>query len=171
MKIIPSERIEIISSFTIEEVKRVLDDNIQPKVRFNFTYPNKHRVFEGFYEDNIFEIQRIIRGRNSFIPKIKGKLSSHENGSKLMATFKMNQFVIIFMIIWLGFVGVGFFVALGLVISENLNPFIIVGPFVMMIFGFGLMNYGFNSEKKKAVKALEKILKAKAHSTVSNTRL
>ncbi|MFT5847221.1 MAG: hypothetical protein ACJARX_000935 [Psychroserpens sp.] len=46
MKIIPSESIEIISSLTVEECGKGLDDNIQPKVRFNFIYFNKHRVLK-----------------------------------------------------------------------------------------------------------------------------
>jgi hypothetical protein len=83
-----------------------------------------------------------------------------------MATFRMNQFVIVFMIIWLGSAVVGFFVALGLVLIEDLNPFIIIGPIIMLIFGFGLMNYGFNSEKKIAIEALEMILKAEIQSTL-----
>ena len=164
MKIIPSDTLEIVTSLTIKEVKDILDNNIQPKVKFDFSFSNKHKVFEGFLKQDSFEIQRIIRGRNSFIPQIKGKIKSNNNGSTLMVDLKMNQFVIVFVIIWLGITGVSFFVSLFAVFNQGLNPIAAIGPAVMIAFAFGLMNYGYNSEKKKAIEALEKILKGKMHS-------
>ncbi|WP_040278561.1 hypothetical protein [Psychroserpens damuponensis] len=161
MKLIPSETIEIKSSLSIDQIRELLAHNIEPKMKFKFS--KNHKIFEGFIEQDTFEIQRIIRGRNSFKPYIKGDIKSHNNGTLLSASLKMNHFVITFILIWLGMVCFGFFVSIYAVLRQDLNPIAAFGPLIMIVFAYGLMNYGFDSEKKKGIEALETLLKGKAN--------
>ncbi|WP_456867220.1 hypothetical protein [Galbibacter sp. BG1] len=87
MKIISSNKIEITTVLSNQEVRKVLMENIQPKkgLRIGFRKPKDNKLLEGFFEQDRFEIQRIITGRNSFLPQIKGQIQPNINGTKLDA--------------------------------------------------------------------------------------
>ncbi len=163
MKIIPSEKIELITELSKQEVRTILNKNIRPKrgIAFSFDKPKETKLFEGKFEQDRFEIQRIIKGRNSFLPQIKGSIQSDLNGTKLIADLKINAFVIVFMIFWFGFVFLGFLATIVGVSVQEANPIVIIAPLIMMAFGIGLVRFGFHSEKEKSINDLKRILKAR----------
>jgi len=160
MKIIPSDKIEIVTTLSNQEVRKIMAENIRPKkgLEIGFNKPQKKELFEGFFEQDEFEIQRIITGRNSFLPQIKGQIQPNINGTKLVADLKVHPFVIVFMLFWLTFVGFAFVLGIIGVINQGTNPFLLIFPLIMIGFGIGLVNYGFNSQKDKSISDLKRII-------------
>ncbi|MFD2697808.1 hypothetical protein ACFSQ0_07370 [Mesonia sediminis] len=160
MKIIPSDKIEIITTLSNQEVRKILAENIRPKkgLKIGFDKSHKKELFEGNFEQDRFEIQRIITGRNSFLPQIKGKIQPNINGTKLVADLKVHTFVIVFMLFWLTFVGFAFIMGIIGVINQGTNPILLIFPLIMIGFGIGLVHYGYNSQKDKSITDLEKII-------------
>lgn len=160
MKIIPSEKIEISTNLSNQEVRNVLRRHIRPKKGFSIGFNNQKddKLFEGSFEQDRFIIQRIIKGRNSFIPQIKGQIQPHTGGTKLIAHLKIHTFVIVFMTFWLGGVFLSLITILVGVIMNETPLFLIIFPLFMLAFGIGLIHYGFNSESKKSINELKRIL-------------
>ncbi|WP_233269891.1 hypothetical protein [Polaribacter sp. L3A8] len=115
-------------------------------------------MFEADFEQDSFKIQRIITGRNSFLPQIKGQILPSINGTRLVADLKIHSSVIVFMLFWLTFVGFAFITGIIGVINQGINPLFLIVPLIMIGFGIGLINYGFNSQKEKSINDLKKIL-------------
>ncbi len=168
MKIFPKEDIEITTELSVAQVQERLSANIQPLKKFTFGFSNyTDEQFTGFIEDNIFEIERVIIGRNSFVPQIKGQIQAPPKGSKIIMQLRLHHFVPTFMKFWLG--GVFCFGFLGTIIgvlTQETNPLFIVFPLLMIIFAIGLVHYGFNSEKKKSIDDLCRILNGKCSSSL-----
>jgi len=172
MKIIPSDKIEILTTLSNQEVRKILTKNIRPKkgLKIGFNKSQEKELFEGNFEQDRFEMQRIITGRNSFLPQIKGKIQPNINGTKLVADLKVHTFVIIFMIFWLTFVGFAFIMGIIGVINQGTNPFLLIFPLIMIGFGIGLVNYGFNSQKDKSINDLKRIINGQIkEKTFANT--
>ena len=62
------------------------------------------------------------------------------------------------MVFWM--VGVGFAFVMGIigVINQGTNPILLIFPLIMIVFGIGLVHYGFNSEKEKSINDFKRIL-------------
>ena len=160
MKIIPSEKIVITTPLSKHEVKRILMENIRPKkgLTIGFNRTRNKELFEGDLTQDKFNIQRIITGRNSFLPQIKGQIQPNNNGTKLTANLKVHTFIIVFMIFWLTFVGFAFVMGIIGVIHQGTNPFMLILPLIMIAFGIGLVHYGFNLEKENSINDLNRIV-------------
>ncbi|MEP0214465.1 MAG: hypothetical protein ABJD66_14690 [Cellulophaga sp.] len=172
MKIIPSDKIEILTTLSNQEVRKILTENIRPKkgLKIGFNKSQEKELFEGNFEQDRFEMQRIITGRNSFLPQIKGQIQPNINGTKLVADLKVHTFVIIFMIFWLTFDGFAFIMGIIGVINQGTNPFLLIFPLIMIGFGIGLVNYGFNSQKDKSISDLKRIINGQIkEKTFANT--
>ncbi|MBO0330507.1 hypothetical protein [[Muricauda] lutisoli] len=160
MKIIPSDKIEILSTLSNQEVRKILAENIRPKkgLKIGFNKYQGKELFEGNFEQDRFEIQRIITGRNSFLPQIKGQIQPNINGTKLVADLKVHTFVIAFMLFWLTFIGFALIMGIIGVISQGANPILLIFPLIMIGFGIGLVHYGFNAQKDKSINDLKRII-------------
>ena len=172
MKIIPSDKIEIVTTLSNQEVRKIMAENIRPKKGFKigFNKSSEKELFEGILNQDKFEIQRIITGRNSFLPQIKGQIQPNINGTKLIADLKVNTFVIVFMIFWLTFIGLAFVMGIIGIMNQGTNPFLLIFPLIMIAFGIGIVHYGFNSEREKSVNELKRILNGQIkEKTFANT--
>lgn len=172
MKIIPSDKIEIVTTLSNQEVRKIMAENIRPKKGFKigFNKSSEKELFEGTLNQDKFEIQRIITGRNSFLPQIKGQIQPNINGTKLIADLKVNTFAIVFMIFWLTFIGLAFVMGIIGIMNQGTNPFLLIFPLIMIAFGIGIVHYGFNSEREKSVNELKRILNGQIkEKTFANT--
>ena len=61
--------------------------------------------FEGMVSAESFQITRIIRYRNSFLPVIYGRFATLGPGVRIEVTMKLHIIVLVFSFIWLSFVG------------------------------------------------------------------
>src|SRR5690554_2023809 len=152
MKIIPSDKIDMMTTLSIEEVREIIRSNILPKkvLKARYSLPENRETFEGTFEQDSFEIQRIVIGRNSFVPKIKGKIYPNINGTKLIAELKISPFVITFVILWTSLVILFFIIGIMLVIFKAENSLFLIIPLGMMSFMFVLMH--LRSEERRVGK-------------------
>ena len=160
MNIFPSDRIEILTTLSKKEVRKILMENIRPKkgLKIEFNKPQEKELFEGNITEDRFEIQRIVTGRKSFLPKIKGHIQSNLNGSKLVLDLRVRTLVFVFMIFWLGFVGFAFIIGILGVIYQEKNPIFLILPLIMIGFGIGLLHFGYNSQKGDSINDLKGII-------------
>jgi len=171
IKIIPSDHIEISTSLSKTEVNKKLQKNIQAKRAFEFrlTPPKNQKFFEGKLEGNNFQIQRIISGRNSFVPQIKGSFKESVTGTKITMDLKIHGFVIAFMALWLSGVGLALLGILYGVITQGIDPLLAIGPIIMFAFGIGLVHFGYKLEKEKSISVLKKLVEGQIlNNTFSN---
>jgi len=106
--------------------------------------------FIGKIEGNEFRLYRDIHYRNSFLPRIKGHVDSAIDGTKIEVSMNLHPFVIGFMILWLGLVGIAAIAAL--TAGSAVEALIPAGMFV---FGVALVLGGFYPEAFKARRILE----------------
>jgi hypothetical protein len=100
-------------------------------------------VFIGRIDGNTFRIRQVVRGRNSFIPLIKGCIEPTRSGTRIDVTMFMHPFVFTFTLFWLGACAWGIWA----------NPF--EAPLlIMFVFGATLSIGGFYWEAAKAERLL-----------------
>lgn len=63
--------------------------------------------FTGRVRDRTFRISQVVRGRNSFIPWVWGRVDQTPTGARLKVTMLMHPFVLVFRLFWLAIVGRG----------------------------------------------------------------
>lgn len=163
MKLIPSDQIDIISPHTKAEVEYRLKENIQPKrgIEIRLTKPKNQKAFEGVLTQNGFQIQRVINGKNSFLPQIKGTIQGGINGTKVQIDLTIHRFVIVFMTIWLSMISFFLIGTVYGIITQDTNPVFAIVPLIMIAFGIGMVHFGYSSEKQKSVDELKRILEGR----------
>lgn len=164
MKLIPYEHLNIKSALSKQEVITKLNNITEPKRNFWF-FSSNTKPYQGKIENSHFEISRIIRYRNSFLPTIKGEVKSDTNTCIISLTMHPQIFVIVFMIFWLGVVGLAFLTALSTFIIyfektsiENTMFLLISGG--MFVFGYGLLLGSFQFEAEKSKKFLQELFES-----------
>ncbi|MFA6713805.1 MAG: hypothetical protein WCS27_00405 [Victivallaceae bacterium] len=158
MKIFPYDRFKIATMMTPEAIIGLLKAKIEPRKLFRFS--SNHTTFEGNISQEGFEIRRIIHYRNSFLPVIFGKFRPKASGTEVIIKMRPHGFVIAFMCVWFGGVGLfGFIFFLGVLSGKtSLFPtiFILIG---MLVFGWALVSGGFWFEVRKQKPMLIEMLK------------
>jgi len=141
------------------EIVATLNAYIEPKKSFRFFSFSEHKVFEGELTQNGFKVMRIIFYRNSFLPVITGKFVTGQSGSTISITMRLHAFVLAFMCVWFGGVGIGMAsVLIGLVSGQTKPDAMLLIPFGMLVFGCVLVVSCFWPEAKKAKRMLTEIL-------------
>ncbi|MEN2413072.1 hypothetical protein [Flavobacterium mesophilum] len=166
-KLLPFEELFYHSSLTNEELISRLQNEIEAEKSFSFklNYNSYTKPYIGTMSHNNFKIKRAISYRNSFLPIIEGKITSDISGSKINIKMHLEEFVKVFMIIWLG--GVLFAciaISYAYLFTNKTNTEdggAIIIPFGMLAIGLFMVSAGFKSESKKSIKDLEEILQAK----------
>lgn len=154
MRLLPYEDFYINSPLTPAEIQIKLEQellspqpSLQPFGNWNGNN-NGTAFFKGYAFNGIFEIERCIAYRNSFLPKIKGETYPNLQGSRVHIQMKLMSVILIFMCIWMSGTVIAF---ISMLISElndsNLNVDILV-PFGMFIFGYSLTTLSFKWESK-----------------------
>lgn len=163
MKYLPFENITYRTKLELEEIQKRINEVIEPKKTFRMTgiFGNSsHKPYEGSINGNSFSITRIIGYRNSFLPRINGVIEKDFNGSKINVKMRLHVFVIVFMCIWFGGVGVGCLAVLTpLFNSDTFEPMKLI-PFGMLLFGYALVTGGFKYESIKSRKYLAQLFEA-----------
>lgn len=154
---LPYQKIVFESPLNPEEARQRLAAEVAP-LRSGWQWVEKRtETFEGTVSAEDFQIHRIIRYRNSFLPVIHGRILPGIPGARIEVTLKLHTFVLIFSLIWLGFVGPlagGAF--LQFLTSGGIEPEGII-PALMLIFFVLMVVIGFGIEAYKARKLLSHI--------------
>jgi hypothetical protein len=155
MKYLPFEYIVYRTDLSEQEVVIRLSSYIETK-KNHFVFKNKSiKEYEGFINGKNFEINRIIKSRNSFLPQISGSIHQNNYQTQIKVEMKLHWSVMIFLILWCLFI----FFSL-IFIERKIVTFDSFIPFLMLIFAYFLTMYGFKSESKKSKEDLKKIFEA-----------
>ena len=112
------------------------------------------KEYEGYILGKEFEINRIIKNRNAFLPKIKGRVYKFDSTTKIKIKMNLNWFVLIFIIV---FFSMSFtFLILSIIDTTKTFEDILV-PAIIIVFAYILTMFGFKSESRIAKAHLKKI--------------
>jgi hypothetical protein len=165
-KYLPVENYVLTTKLSPQEVHNRIAANIEPRagIRLSLLPRNTSKPYEGQVYNNQFTINRIIHYKNSFLPMIKGNISTYLGQTQIAITMKPHSFVLVFMSIWIGFVGlacIGILIALAVkgnrLFGEGYAVFAFI-PFAMLVFGALLTYFAFKAESKKARQFLAHLL-------------
>jgi len=164
--LVPFEKYSLITSISPEEVHDRLAASVDTsKSLFHASRGNKS--YYGQVSQFSFKIQRKITYRNSFLPVVKGQVSSFAGQTRIDIQMRPHVAVSVFMLVWLTFTGIAC-IAVSLVLIQRLmnsddtkfNPALLT-PYAMFIFGYALVTFGFKSESKIAKKFLADLLEGR----------
>lgn len=162
MKFLPAENITYKTRLNEDEIIKRLSDYIEPEKTFWLGMFNSSstKSYEGQIEGQRFNIKRIIKYRNSFLPRINGVIERDLDGLTIKVKMRLHIFVIVFLCIWCGGVGLGCIALL----TESLNSSEInlatLIPFGMLMFAYLLTMGGFKFESNKSKRDLQTIFEA-----------
>jgi hypothetical protein len=157
MKFLPYEKMVFHSNLKEDEVKKKLVNVTEPikGCRFQLVRFNSTSKYAGEINGSSFQINRIISYRNSFLPQIIGKIEPQISGCTIRVIMRLHLFVLVFLLVWLGIVGL---VAVSMIIAAILfdsNNQLFFFPLGMFIFGCLLSILAFKLESSKSKKDLK----------------
>lgn len=144
MNIPPKETITYQTNLDKEEILKRLHESLD---------------YEGSTDVDTFKISKIIHYRNSFLPKIKGRISSNYNTTTIEVTMQLHKYVSVFMVIWLSIALFSLVTSLISITLSELELFDMI-PLGMVIFGVLFMYIPFNIECRKSKKDLQRMFEA-----------
>jgi hypothetical protein len=126
----------------------------EPGVRENFQRMWRFRKptgppFIGYVRDDSFKLRRDIRGRNSFLPRIRGRIIPTHTGTRINIIMFIHPLSALFMTFWLGAVGYG-------AIRDTSAPSVVLWG--MFLFGVSLIAGCFFPEALKAKRLLRDVV-------------
>lgn len=154
----PNEKFTINSSLNPDVVRQKLLGVVEPPKAIRWGFRETKKSYSGEVGEHYFKIMRIINYRNSFLPVIRGKISPEGMGSKIEIEMKLDTFVFVFILFWLGIVGNVCILSLISMISDRNFSSGLIMPFVMFMFGVLLTLFGFKYEANIAKKFLIDLL-------------
>lgn len=151
---LPYQRFSIDSALPAAEACSRLAAAVEPARLFRFG--SGACPFEGRVEGQRFAIQRIIRYRNSFLPRIRGAVEPTATGSRLSGTLALHPLVITFCVVWCGMV-----VMIGIPLSLDPGDAPSWGramPVGFLLFLWAMSTAAFTFEARKALALLAGLL-------------
>lgn len=106
MKYLPFENITFHSKLPENEIIELLKQHVEPEKFFRFRgfySPKPKKPYEGYVHGRTFNIRRIIRYRNSFLPRITGMIEPVANGTKVHVKMQLHALVVVFVLVWFGY--------------------------------------------------------------------
>jgi hypothetical protein len=144
VKLFPYRRYELVSVKAPREVEAAMRAAVEPLRFLGFGSPS--RPFEGEIGDCVFTVQGAISYRNSFLPQIRGKITTAPEGSRIWISMTLHPFVLVFMTIWLGGLGVATVLILSGELRRGGSPSAAFIPAVMFAVGWAIATGAFAFE-------------------------
>ena len=152
-------------SFTIETP--LTPDKVVSRLRAGVDPPGSFRgrgddaPFAGSVTKDAFSIERTIRYRNSFLPRLIGRVeAAPSGGARVTGHMRLDRMVAAFAICWLC---ITIFASVAAVIKAYLNGRFELGtlfPFAMLLFGAALAWGAFIPESRRGLRELADLLDA-----------
>jgi hypothetical protein len=163
---LPYEHYTLITKLSPDVARKRLAENIEPpKIAITQIFKSTYtKPYKGHFSNNSFEMSRVITGRNSFLPIIRGWVSPQMTGAQIFITMRPVIAVIIFMFFWLGVVGlvclggiIIFIAHFKQILHNGFSPAAVI-PYGMFAFGYLLCTLSFKYESKKSKAFLANLL-------------
>jgi hypothetical protein len=149
------------SALVPAQVLERLNAAVQPMQWVRSRQPAE-RPFEGTIDGSTFRIQRAIRYRNSFLPRLHGRIEPMPDGrARVVVAFQLHPAVAVFMAVWFGFlimIGGGALAYPSSGSGDSAPRWILLG---MLAFGVVLILGAFIPEAHKARQLLQDIFRAR----------
>lgn len=100
VNLLPRDRFIIQTPDALQAVIARLATNVEPPKALRWSFNRNHAPYEGSISESGFTMHRIPEGRNSFIPRIKGRFETHSGGTVVHITMKLHPFVMNFLAMW-----------------------------------------------------------------------
>lgn len=165
MPLFPHQTLIIDSPLRPDEAGVRLAAHVEPRrwIRFHFGAMfgggPRTRTFEGEVQGSRFTIRRIIRYQNSWRPEIEGWIEPAAQGSRIRVTLRLHRLVAVFMIVWLGAVGLITGTA-ALAPQASGDALGVIVPGLMFAFGCALTAGAFTWEAATARRLLADLFEA-----------
>jgi hypothetical protein len=172
MIFLPFEKFSLVSPLSFDEINGKLLYYVEPKKAIRGIGNLPVKPYEGKILTNGFKINRSIgftasglksignRNKNSFRPRIIGKLEKTNIYTTIHINMRMTYSTIIFMFFWLVFLSVLAILYIPRQIADEgsiqFESYIIL---FFIVFGYGIMMGGFKTDSIKSRKYLSEILK------------
>lgn len=157
MKYLPFEHLIYKTNLSEQEVLTRLAGFIDKK-KIRIFRNNLTKEYEGTIDGNCFEINRIIKGRNSFQPQINGEIQQNNYETQIEIKMRLHWSVFIFLLFWCVFV---FCALITIFINAEKVSAEAFFPLLMLFIAYLFTMFGFKIESKKSKKDLERMLDAK----------
>ncbi len=148
-----SEKPEVL----LNRLEQQLDS---PKYRAHGLGSAQIHRYEGRIRSHNFKMMRIVNGKNSFVPRMKGSLHESGSGTELRASIRFHFIIRFFLFIWiLGMIGAG----IGIMLQEfKQQAGFLYGliPISIGIASYLLIVQGFSKAANAAARDLDSMLKA-----------
>ena len=149
MVLVPFDKRVLVTSLKSDTIRSMLSQAVDTNLKW---YQRRsQKLFRGQVSDEGFRIYRIIRGRNTYLPLIKGKLEPAGDGTRLILTFSLHPIAVVALAAFIVWVEV-----LAVTIEKRFN---FVWLFIFIGFHCLMYMVGYLPEKKKAEDFFEKYLR------------
>ena len=158
MRLLPYRRFIIETPHAPEQVRARLKGAIAARWTFGFSKPEQPLV--GDFDGTSFDVTRYVRERNSFRPRIRGRIEPAGSGTRLSGTLQLHDLVVVFIGCFMLAAGSVFLSgAARSVSSRHVDP--------MMLGGLGVLAFltamtlgGFFMEVKRSIDDLSQVVDA-----------
>lgn len=148
MNFIPFKKLVINSELNENELITRLKDCVEPS-RFSWNnFRNSPKLYVGRISEKEFAIRGIIRGRNSFLPYVHGRIGTKENGTQIIITLRLHFVVLVVLL---------FFASFLIFATIKYHE---IAPLIFIFFIYVMTMYLFNKECNKTKSDLQNMLKA-----------
>lgn len=154
----PFQRVSLRTALPADVVLQRLAAEVEPRRWFRSPFgKTPHKRFEGEITGERFRVNRIIGYRNSFLPQVAGSVRSDGLATVLEATLMLHPVVAVFMLFWLGAVGLGGLGLLAQLATPGEHSWLALAPTGMFVFGYLLMQLAYLAEARPAKRFLEEV--------------
>jgi len=155
---VPYYRCELVSPLPVETVRLRFHALVRDEPGFLQSVKESFRrrpegipPFIGKFDGSVGHMHRDIRYRNSFLPRVRASVAAAPDGTLVHITMHLHPVVAVFMLLWLGAVGIG---AIAAISQEHASVASTLIPTGMFLFGVVLTAGGFYPEAYKARRLL-----------------
>jgi len=156
MKLIPQQKLMLITNYTFEEVLELLNTNSASN-SYLTGFGGKARPFKGVINGNNFKLIKNTIFRNPFNPCIKGKVIPFLNYTHILVTFRLqyhHAFLIVIILTVTGFLSLYF-----LAFANTFEITLLLFPAIFTVVALTISN-GFKNECNEAANILKLLLNA-----------
>ena len=162
MNFLPKETLTFKTKLKEDEVIARLSHSVEPEkfIRSGLFGSSNTKPYEGKITGYTFSIKRIIKYRNSFLPRIIGTVERDIQGTSIKVKMRLQIFVLAFLFVWCSGALVGlFFIAKNVVINKGFDPWFFM-PIGMLLLVYILTIAAFKYESGKAKNDLKNLFEA-----------
>jgi hypothetical protein len=161
MNFLPIENITYRTKLSENEVIQKLHESVKRKDNSDSRYNKRiNKPYEGHINGRTFEINKVAIPRNSFLPRITGKINAGTDETLINVKMQLRYSLIGFLVVWCFVILAIFTIVLAKTDwNSEFQPATLI-PLIMLILAYVLAVCGFKQESTKAKEDLRRIFEA-----------